>query len=239
MEKLDEKAYGVIGAGIAPKNGIKIRMDKKENVEKLIADAKKKLGDDYEIVQSKELKHRIKIVNVRLETENFTLEDGKKLNLSAIEKFLKKQNDTLKNDPHAKIIFAYEKAMRSSADEKCVDVVMQVSSTSYKFYMVDGNNVATKWLFCKVFDGIHVKRCMRCLSYGHSKLECKNKVVCIKCSGEHEEKECTQQEVKCVNCMRANSGAGKHQYDVSHKANDYNCPSHKIRVNKIARAIQD
>lgn len=237
-QKLDENQFGVISSQVASKNGLKIVVDKKENLSKLVKEAKVQLGNEYEIVQTKEKMHRIKIFNAMLEKSEYQMDDGKKLDLHAIEKFLKQKNVTLMNDEKAKIIFAYEKPKKAVADEICVDIIMQVSSQTYKVYM-EGNRISIGWTFCNVADGIYVNKCMKCLGFGHAKDVCKRELACAKCGGKHLEKECKEKDDKCVNCMRINKVAKQNVCDVNHNAKSNNCYALKIRIEKISNSIAD
>ena len=50
--------------------------------------------------------------------------------------------------------------------------------------------------------------------------DCKNPVACVKCGGNHDEKDCTADFERCVNCM--NSAQFKDQCD--HRADSPKCP---------------
>lgn len=43
-------------------------------------------------------------------------------------------------------------------------------------------------------------RCFRCQRFGHMTSTCKGRSTCAKCAGDHEDKDCTTQTKKCVNC---------------------------------------
>jgi len=48
-----------------------------------------------------------------------------------------------------------------------------------------------------------IKQCFNCQAYGHKADICKKKPKCGKCAQEHETRNCTSEEVKCVNCKEA------------------------------------
>lgn len=64
-------------------------------------------------------------------------------------------------------------------------------------------------------------RCDRCLKYGHSSLNCRGKLICVKCGGEHRASECQATVLCCSNCKGA------------HKATDKSCPAY-IQAKKDA-----
>jgi hypothetical protein len=43
-------------------------------------------------------------------------------------------------------------------------------------------------------------RCFRCQKFGHTNTTCKRRIVCAKCSEEHEDKICQARQNKCANC---------------------------------------
>ena len=73
---------------------------------------------------------------------------------------------------------------------------------------------------CNVYPVVPHKRCHRCQKHGHYRKDCKNPVACVKCGGNHDEKDCTADFERCVNCM--NSTEFKDQYD--HRADSPKCP---------------
>lgn len=69
--------------------------------------------------------------------------------------------------------------------------------------MVDKKRVNVQWDSCKIYEYLNVRRCFKCLGFNHVAENCKNKIACSKCAEEHDEKQCTCVELKCVNCMEA------------------------------------
>ncbi|KAJ4430484.1 hypothetical protein ANN_22700 [Periplaneta americana] len=78
----------------------------------------------------------------------------------------------------------------------------------------------------KLFDTIHklykykekVLQCRNCQRFGHSFKYCRNGPVCLKCSDDHQAKECQVTKYKCSNCALA------------HMANSTDCPQYKTEV---------
>lgn len=81
----------------------------------------------------------------------------------------------------------------------------------------------------------HTKRiipqCTRCQAYGHTKTYCRKISRCVKCSGQHETKECTRKtrddKVKCVNCGG------------DHPANYRGCLVHKQLQQKLYPTLRE
>ena len=87
---------------------------------------------------------------------------------------------------------------------------------------------------CPVFDEFFVKRCNKCQKYNHYKDACQAaKVVCGKCCGEHETKDCNVDVVnyKCYNCEQAKCA------DTNHMTSYYKCPVYIEAQKKLESTI--
>jgi len=76
------------------------------------------------------------------------------------------------------------------------------------------------------FHSVYVKkfvkiiRCYQCQGYGHLSYNCKQPVACSNCSGSHLFKDCTVDELCCVNCKHEN----KSEVNCEHSASSSICP---------------
>lgn len=80
------------------------------------------------------------------------------------------------------------------------------------------------WERFPVYEDISIPRCFNCQGFYHKSNQCKNRAVCLKCSGNHQSKDCQNNILKCINCEEANIKLRK-TYDTTHQANDQECPS--------------
>ena len=72
---------------------------------------------------------------------------------------------------------------------------------------------------CKLYPWTYHKRCYNCNEIGHHANVCENPSTCSKCgSEEHKLQQCTNDEVKCVNCVKNNMN------DTGHPAYSSVCP---------------
>lgn len=85
------------------------------------------------------------------------------------------------------------------------------------------------WERCPVFEDLDVLRCFNCQAFHHKQQECRNEVVCPKCSENHTESNCNNQQMCCQNCKNANDKFKKN-YNIEHSSNDLNCPSLKYFI---------
>jgi ribosome-associated translation inhibitor RaiA len=86
---------------------------------------------------------------------------------------------------------------------------------------------------CPVFDDFFIRRCNKCQKLNHWKDDCPadNQVVCGKCSGEHETKNCTSEVIRCYNCVQA-----KHR-DTNHETSFYKCTAYIEAQKKLESTI--
>lgn len=87
------------------------------------------------------------------------------------------------------------------------------------------------------FEHIRAIQCLKCYAFGHVAVNCRNKLTCKRCAGEHKEGECKVHitEVKCANCS-----AAKRPHD--HRVTSESCPARRAWINKrisfLERKIQ-
>lgn len=88
------------------------------------------------------------------------------------------------------------------------------------------------WDRCVVYDIALVKWCYNSWSFNHVAKECKNKFVCVKCSGDHDARDCNNPVLMCNNCLVAKTRLGLN-LNVSH-----NCRSELCEVYVKKKEIQ-
>ena len=84
------------------------------------------------------------------------------------------------------------------------------------------NEVHVGWRNCKIYEHMRIRRCFKCGGYNHFSRDCKEKISCVSCSGEHESRECRSNFKKCINCIRANEKYNLN-LDINHAAIDREC----------------
>lgn len=229
--KLDENEFDLAGCRMNGKNGVVVAAASKESQDKLIARAQELLGVDFQVKSLKEMKPRIKILNAKI-PNTWNGSDA------AIEKYIKNKNEMLQK---AVFVLKIEKRKYVSSIDKAYDIIFQVDAPTFNHYCGSvKNKVKSNWATTSfVEEGIRVKRCMRCLHFGHSKDTCVSQhPSCGKCgNGDHLSKDCKSKDAKCINCVSANRNAKKNLYDVSHNTFSKDCPCYQIQKNKIAKLI--
>ena len=54
-------------------------------------------------------------------------------------------------------------------------------------------------------------QCYKCQEFGHSAINCRNKVTCSKCGEEHPSKDCDKQQLNCSNCAKRGYAGKNHK----------------------------
>lgn len=107
-----------------------------------------------------------------------------------------KQNDLDVNnkDINISVIKTIQKARKEDI------MILEIDPKTHKT-TVELQKLKIGWKKCRAFDYVSMVRCYKCWGYNHYVKECKNNVICRKCAGNHDEKECQSQAKKCANCI--------------------------------------
>ena len=101
----------------------------------------------------------------------------------------------------------------------------------------------TKWFLKKrtiyfdlvtvyVQEHINLAMCFKCSGFDHVAKYCTQQECCYKCSGEHSSVNCTEKDLKCINCIKMKFE------NVNHSARDTNnCPVYKRRLERFRNNI--
>lgn len=82
--------------------------------------------------------------------------------------------------------------------------------------------ISVAWDMCRVFGYINIMRCYKCLGFNHLSMNCKNKIACNKCGGEHKVEDCQSKEMSCINCVE-HVKKTKEKIPTNHHAFAHNC----------------
>lgn len=173
--------------------------------------AKDRLGNNYTVQEAAKLNPRIKLVGL-----------SQKFEEDALLGYLKLQNrDIFTSDSSCQLVFI--KPLRKS--NKVFQAMFQVDVTTYHKIMQEGS-LFVGYDYCKVFDGIELRRCYACCGFHHSANNCSvGKNFCPRCAQEHKLQDCNNDHVlSCINCMNHNKKDGVTQVNVKHASWDNNCP---------------
>ena len=93
----------------------------------------------------------------------------------------------------------------SLASEKPTKLIRVIKDSINHVLAAQKHGVKIGWLIyrCEInTEPPHVKQCFNCWKNGHSAKECKNEQHCMRCSGQHTVKQCTEpkKEAMFANC---------------------------------------
>ena len=116
----------------------------------------------------------------------------------------------VKDNPNCRLTVKRVVQCRSGMYRIIVDITRPLSA------ILENKQLIVEHTVCKLYEITRHNMCFKCLQPGHLAKNCKNPVVCSRCSEEHCFQECNSDSVKCVFCVR------KNRNDLSHPA--YSCP---------------
>ncbi|KAK2578418.1 hypothetical protein KPH14_000965, partial [Odynerus spinipes] len=79
----------------------------------------------------------------------------------------------------------------------------------------------------KIMEHIAIVQCYKCWGFGHMFKDCKKEKTCRKCGKDHEEKQCTANELECINCLNRAKKYKNSSVDLRHHASDIKCPCYQ------------
>lgn len=190
---ITDMAVGITKLKKGNKGNVILGCESKSEMEKLKVTVQNKLGEDYNIMEPKGAKSKIKTVNI--EEEEIKLDDEKLL--YAIIKQNKIEDE--REEFHMRIIKKIAKE-NTRGGENNGSLIIELDDVTYDELMKRGK-INVGWRKCRVFDYISVKRCFKCWGYYHIAKNCVKQESCHKCAGKHKAEECREKKMRCVNCM--------------------------------------
>lgn len=188
-----------------------------EEMAKLKTTVQSKLGDNFKVMESLQMKPKLKIVYI--DEEEWKLSDEELIDT------IKKQNKFgLREESNIKII----KRLKTQTNRRGRTegtIIIEVDERTHELMLKQGK-VNIGWKRCPVFNHISVKRCFKCWGYRHIVKNCIRDVACHKCAGNHNSNECTTNEKKCINCKYKNQSYNLKIKD-DHDALSPECPTFK------------
>lgn len=198
-----------------------------EEINKLKDVMQSKLGENYNVTESRQRKTKIKIININEEEMEL---DGDEL-LDTI----KRQNSM----DESRISIVKKISKRKNTDDsqprsKSGAIIIEVDEITHDL-MLKKEKLNIGWRKCPVFDHVSIKRCFKCWGFYHIAKNCTRDETCHKCAGTHKASECRKKENKCVNCMIKIKTYNLKIKD-DHDALDPECPTYKRAVEEEKRS---
>lgn len=219
--KIDQTLSGIKSVRNAKNGAILVECKSINEADLLMTQANDKIGENYEIFIEQPKKPKIKILGMEKEYED-----------EALKEIMVEQND-LSEIKHFKIV-----KMNKTSGQKfnTVSAICEIDSETFQKIMRWGK-LNIEWEVCKVVEHVDILRCFKCCAYGHRSNDCSSTKICVRCAGDHDVKECSSENVKCINCVKLNSER-KLNINVDHAAWSTDCPVYKRNV-KVSKQFID
>lgn len=199
------------------RDGIAVYCEDQESLHKLKNCFGEELNSKYSIKEAKKFNPRIIIKNVKLNDDLNTEEE--------IIDNIVSLNDLGEFDATNINVIIKLKHYTN------FNIVIEVPPLLRKLLLSRGY-VFIGWKKCQISDHLRTVRCYKCCSFGHVEKDCKSKLICPICSGEHTLKNCQSEIKKCINCVNYNIRF-KRTHDVNHSAKDSCCPVYQNYVSNL------
>lgn len=177
-------------------------------------------GDKYDVYLPQMMKPRVKIINAMNDMDDNEIVDE-----------VKRQNSWLdKNDDI--VLKKVIKKKNNKYDD--VDIALEMNNECFDKFM-EAEKVIVGWKSCRVVHHVHITRCYNCCGFGHISTQCKNKIACRKCGGEHKSSDCSAQSKPCcINC-KVMCDKFKLKLDYDHHAFSYKCGTLMKKIERFAK----
>lgn len=200
-----------------------------EEMVKLKDTVQTKLGENYSVTESLQMKPKLKIINIS--EEEMELDDDELIHT------VEKQNDM--DGSHMRIVKRILKkknkdnSQSGNKGKEGESVIIEVDEGTHNL-MLKKEKLNIGWRKCPVFNYYSVKRCFKCWGYYHIAKNCTRDETCHKCTGKHKATECTATKNKCVNCMFKIKAYNLKISD-EHDALSPECPTYKRAIEEEKR----
>lgn len=182
---------------------------------KLEAELQAKYGDSVEISSPKEVAPMIKVTNITIDvTDN-----------NELMKYIRESNYWTEE-----LNFVIEDRYTVPATNgPYQNIILSMDLQTQKIFL-DRKKVILGMTACRTHEHTNLISCKRCQKFGHFSRNCNAKLACRRCGEEHQMKDCTvtENQVKCVNCERANRNGAK--FNIKHRTTDERCNVRKQRI---------
>lgn len=225
-EKVNIKdlAVGITKLRKGGKGSVILGCESEREIKQLKDTVSEKLGKDFEIMEPKKIKPKLKVLNVD--------EDEMKLKDENLIDTIKKQNniDGSERGFYIRVVKRIDNERRGGTtrtrrgNKEEGSLILEVDEETHELILKRGK-INIGWRKCMVFNHYSVRRCFKCWGYYHIAKNCTRQETCHKCAGNHKASECTSTKKKCINCMYKNKTYNLKIND-EHDALSVECPTY-------------
>lgn len=225
-EKVNIKdlAVGITKLRKGGKGSVILGCESEREIKQLKDTVSEKLGKDFEVVEPKKIKPKLKVLDVD--------EDEMKLKDEDLIDTIKKQNNIDGNEGgfYIRVVKKIDKvrkggiARNRNGNKGEGSLILEVDEETHELFLKRGK-INMGWRKCMVFNHYSVRRCFKCWGYYHIAKNCTRQETCHKCAGDHKASECTATKKKCINCMYKNKTYNL-KINEEHDALSVECPTY-------------
>lgn len=200
---------------------IEIKCNSIQDAQKLKEAAEKKLGDSYQIEETKLKNPQIKITGFDKNMTNIEVEQA-----------VRKQNNFIAENELFEVVH-----IKTDTRSNKKTIFIDCSPTNFQ-RLISVGKVFIDWERYSLYENVKPPQCYQCWGFYHKNTNCTSKVVCSYCAKEHPRRECpyvkTGQNLMCQNCKSSNEKY-KTTYSTNHEASSRDCPTYQYHT-KIIRS---
>lgn len=222
-EKVNIKdlAVGITKLRKGGKGSVILGCESEREIKQLKDTVSKKLGKDFEIMEPKKIKPKLKVLDVD--------EDEMKLKDEDLIDMIKKQNniDGKEGGSYIRVVKKIDKVRKGgnrNGNKGEGSLILEIDEETHESFLKRGK-INMGWRKCMVFNHYSVRRCFKCWGYYHIAKNCTRQETCHKCAGDHKASECRATKKKCINCMYKNKTYNL-KINEEHDALSVECPTY-------------
>lgn len=204
--------------------GIILKCTNSEALNTVKNNIKTKMGEEYEIQVPKKLNPRIIVTGI----------DEEELQNEAEVKELSKKIIKQNRIPQG-VNFRFEGIRKTKTRKGRFNLIVDVDPGTFNYLMNRDQILYIGWNNCNIYEYFSVRRCFKCGGYNHEAKDCKEKITCVLCAGEHTSDICRSGNKKCVNCTICANQKLNLNLDVQHAAIDRKCECYLRIVESIKK----
>lgn len=139
-----------------------------------------------------------------------------------------KQNEIISSDNYKKDEFESEFKIRthlkSFRSKETKRIIIEVNGSMLK--ILNKENINIGWRRAQVKDYISMLQYYNCCGIGHTTKKCQTPTTCANCAGDHDTRECREEQDYCILCYMENIKYNKN-INPYHKCKIEHCPINK------------
>lgn len=217
MTAVDPTVSGISELKSLSNGSVMIRCKTNEAMALIEKQVKEKEGENYIMSESKRREStKVKLVGM---TKKYSNEE--------LTSLIRKQHlDGA--DEYVSVVKVYA---HKNTRKECFNAIVNFDTNAAENILHVGQ-ISIGWDMCKAYGYVRINRCYKCLGFNHLAKNCKNKIACCKCGGEHKAEECKSEVMSCINCVEY-AKKNKENIDTKHHAFAHKCWSTQQVANKL------